>query len=91
MSCDLDHLYKLSFTLPKNAPRKSLALIGQAVSEKKMFEYYGHTHVYSPGAGADNPLGPKYFHKHKSSVHLLIPSKFFAIKRHFPIFSHSNA
>ena len=47
---------------------------------EEMFEYYGHTHVYSPGAGADNPLGPKYFHNHKSSVHLLIPSKFFAIK-----------
>ena len=33
---------------------------GQAVSEKKMFEHYGHIHVYSPragaGAGADNPL-----------------------------------
>ena len=56
-----------------------MALIGQAVSENKMFEYYGHTHVYSPGAGADNPLGRKYFHKHKSSVYLLIPSKFFAI------------
>ena len=26
------------------------------VSEKKMFEYYGHIHVYNPGAGADNPL-----------------------------------
>ena len=50
-----------------------------SVSEK-MFEYYGHTHVYSPGAGADNPLGPKYFHNHKSSVHLLFPSKFFAFK-----------
>ena len=36
--------------------------------EKKMFEY-------SPGAGADNIQGQKYFHKHKSSVHLLIPSK----------------
>ena len=56
------------------------------VSEKKMFEYCGHLHVYSPGAGADNPLSPKYFHKHKSSVHLLIPSKFSAIKLHFPIF-----
>ena len=42
-----------------------------------MFEYYGHTHVYSPGAG--HPLGPKHFHKHEYSVHLLIPSKFFAI------------
>ena len=56
-----------------------------------MFEYYGHIHVYSPGAGADNPLGPKYFHKHKSSVHLLISSKFSAIEWHFPIFPHSNA
>ena len=56
-----------------------------------MFEYYRHTHVYSPGAGADNPLGPKYYHNYKSSVHMLIPSKFFAIKWHFPIFSHSNA
>ena len=58
---------------------KSLALIGQAVSEK-LFQYYGHIHVYSPGAGADNPLGPKYFHKHNSSVHLLIPSNVSAIK-----------
>ena len=24
---------------------------------EKMFEYYGHIHVYSPGAEADNPLG----------------------------------
>ena len=37
------------------------ALIGQAVSEK-MFEYYGHIHVYRPGAGADNPPGAKIFH-----------------------------
>ena len=43
-------------------------------------EDYGHIHVYSPGAGPDNPLGPKYFHKHNSSVHLLIPSKFSVIK-----------
>ena len=70
---------------------KRLALIGLAVSEKKMFQYYGHIHVFSPGAGADNPLGPKYFLKHKFSVHLLISSKFSAIQLHFPIFSHSNA
>ena len=25
--------------------------------EKKIFENGGHLHVYSPGAGADNPLG----------------------------------
>ena len=29
----------------------NLALIGQAVSEKKMFEYYGKIHVYCPGVG----------------------------------------
>ena len=34
----------------------------------------------SPRERPDNPLGPKYFHKHKSSVHLLISSKFSAIK-----------
>ena len=48
--------------------------------EEDDFEYYGHIHVYSPGAGADNPLGPKYFHKHKFSVYLLISSQFSAIK-----------
>ena len=52
----------------------------QAVSRKNMFEYFGHIHVYNPGAGAGNPQGSKYFHKHKSSVHLLIPSKFSDIK-----------
>ena len=46
----------------------------------KMFEYFGHIHVYSPGAGADNIQGQKYFPKHKSSVHLLIPSKLSDIK-----------
>ena len=56
-----------------------LALTGQAVFEK-MFEYFGHIHVYSSWARADNPLGLNYYHKHKSSVHLLIPSKFSAIK-----------
>ena len=40
---------------------RRLALIGQAVSEKKMLEYFVHIHVYSPGAGADNPMDPKIF------------------------------
>ena len=39
-----------------------MALIGQAVSVEKMFENGGHIHVYSPGAGADNPLGTNVFH-----------------------------
>ena len=34
-----------------------MALIGQVVLEKKIFENGGHIHVYSPGAGADNPWG----------------------------------
>ena len=34
----------------------SLALIGQAVSEKKMFENNGHIHVFSPRVWADNSL-----------------------------------
>ena len=37
-----------------------VALIGQAVLEK-MFEYFGHIHVYSPRAGAGNTPGPKIF------------------------------
>ena len=56
-SCDLDHLYKLSFPLPKEALTFNLALIGHAVSETKMFENNGHIHVFSPGAGAEDTLG----------------------------------
>ena len=57
-SCDLDHLYKLSFLLCNEAQHKQLCLIRQAVSVQKMFE----NHVNSPGAGADNPMGSNYFH-----------------------------
>ena len=39
-SCDLDHLYKLWFPLPKEA--LNLALIGYVVSEKKIIENGGH-------------------------------------------------
>ena len=41
----------------------SLASIGQAVLEQ-MFQYHGNLHVYSPGAGADNPQGATFFHKY---------------------------
>ena len=34
-SCDLDHLYKLSFPLPKEAPHKIWLLIGQEISEER--------------------------------------------------------
>ena len=40
-SCDLDHLYKLWFPLPKEA--LNLALIGYMVSEKNIFENGGQT------------------------------------------------
>ena len=49
-------------------------LIGQAVSEKRIFEYSGYIHVYCPRVGADQPLGSKFAHKY--SIHLLIPRKF---------------
>ena len=42
-------------------PHKNLALIGQAVSEAMMFEYYCNVHVYCPGLGADEPLGSDLF------------------------------
>ena len=54
------------------------------------FEYYGQIHVCRPGAGADNPLGPKWFHKDKFSVHLPIPSKFSATTRFFPVFPNNS-
>ena len=37
-SSDPDAANKLSFPLPKEAPQKNLALIGQVVLEEKMFE-----------------------------------------------------
>ena len=58
-----------------------------------MFEYYSHIHVYSPGAEADNPLGPKCFCKHKYSIHLPISCKFCPsthILTNFPIRMHGR-
>ena len=64
----------------QNGPTLNLALIGQAVYEKKMFENNGHIHVYSPGAGADNPLASIFFKKNiKSSVNLVICCKFYPL------------
>ena len=61
------HLSHVTCTIYINfhshCPRRhhiNLALIGQAVSEK-MFENNGYIHVYSPGAGADNPLVSNIF------------------------------
>ena len=58
-----------------------------------MFVYYGHVHVYSPGARADNPLRTKFFHKHKYSVYLPISCKFCPsnhILTNFPIQMHGR-
>ena len=69
----------------------NLALIGRAVSEKKIFEYYGHIHVSCPGVEADQPLGYNFFQNNKSSVHLAISFKFFTSNDILTIFPHSNA
>ena len=55
----------------------NLAMIGQVVSEQKIFEYYGDVHVYCTGVGEDTPLGSNCFQNHKYSVHLPISFKFF--------------
>ena len=47
-----------------DASQKNLALIGQAVSEEKTFEYYGNIHVYCHGVGAHEPLGSNFFQNH---------------------------
>ena len=41
---------------PRRLHMKFGILTGQVVSEETMFENNGYVHVYSPGAGADNPL-----------------------------------
>ena len=35
----------------------NLALIGQVVSEQKMFDYHSNIRVYRPRVGTDEPLG----------------------------------
>ena len=58
---------------------------------KNMFEYYGHIHVYSPGAGADNPLGTNCFHKHKIFCPFAHFMQVLPFKSYFNNFTHSNA
>ena len=50
----------------------------------------GHTYVYSPGAGADNPLGTLFCQKHEFSIKLDIYCKFFPINDFIKSFPHSN-
>ena len=51
-----------------------------------MFENSGHMHKDSPGAGTDNTLGSKYFHKHESFVNLIICCKLFPINDRVTVF-----
>ena len=56
-----------------------------------MFEYYGNIHVYCPGVGAYEPLGPICFSESlifSPSTHFLHD---FYLKRLFKSFPHSNA
>ena len=46
----------------------NLALIGQAVLQKKIFENGGHIHVYSPKAGGEFSPGVQSFHLHIFTV-----------------------
>ena len=48
----------------------SLALIGQVVSEEKMFEYYEVIHVYCLGVGANEPLGSIFWAVVNTLCHL---------------------
>ena len=69
----------------------NLALIGQAVSEEKTFEYYGNIHVYCTVVGAHEPLGSIFF----SESLIFSPTSYFLqdfhFKLHFKSFPHSNA
>ena len=64
--------------------RQALSLCPFVASLKKnTFEVWFYTsffhvfiHVYSPGAGADNPFGSEFLYKHKPFVTLLICCKF---------------
>ena len=64
----------------------NLALIGRAVSEIKIFQYYGDTHVYCTGGGggggADQPQGSIFFRiiNLQSIWHLPILFKLFSLQ-----------
>ena len=61
-SCDPDAANKISFPLPKEAPQ-NLALIGQAVSEKKMFEHCERTMDDDGRTDGRADAGPLVYYK----------------------------
>ena len=49
------------FTPSQGGSTWNLALIGQAVLKRKIFENGGHIHVYSPGQGQTTPWCQLFF------------------------------
>ena len=78
------HIGHLTWTIHTNY---GSPLIGQAVSERKVFENNCYVHVYSPWAGADNSLGSNLLQKHKFSVNLVICCKFIPLNDFVTVFS----
>ena len=73
--------------------RKALSLCPFVVNFKpKSFQsdlyiiFHAFIHVYSPGAGADNPLGSELLYKHKPFVTLLICCKFLPLNDFLTVF-----
>ena len=55
-SCHADSLYKILFPLPKDVPHEAGLLIGQGVSEDKIFE------IVDDNAHDNNVLTPEHGH-----------------------------
>ena len=53
----------------------------------RSLKHNAHKHVNSPRAGADNHLGSKLFHKHKSSVNLIICCRLFPLHDFLTVFT----
>ena len=79
-------LFMYTLVLPSyRCSISNLALIGPAVSEEKIFEYFGNIHVYCSRVGADQPLGPFFFRL--INLHLPISFKFFSSNDILTIFT----
>ena len=72
--------------------RKALSLCPfvasfQKISLKSDFRHnFSCFYVYSPRAGADNPLGSEFLYKHKPFVTLVICCKFFPLNDFLTVF-----
>ena len=73
--------------------RKALSLCPFVASFKKIslksdlyIIFHVFIHVYSPGPGADNPLGTEFLYKHKSFVTLVICCKFLPLNDFLTVF-----